>query len=276
MINNSVEPLVSIIIPSYNSSRYLLDALHSVANQTYKNIEIILIDDGSTDNTWEIIQNLQIKIPNLLYIKKNNEGIASALNFGLDKAKGAYIARMDADDISNENRILEQVKYLESNKDIDLVSCSYIAFSGDTNKTNTVIHPSDPDVIKLLLCYCSPICHPAVIAKASIFKKFKYNPKVTTEDHDLWCKLSLNYKLTNIEEPLLFYRRHENSYTKRKKWKIRFSSFFIGLKYFFIIKRDISKIPFKLIMRNKLIYNNINWNPAIIYLIISKIICFKY
>ena len=265
-------PLVSVVIPSYNSSTFLKDSIESIVNQSYGNIEIILIDDGSTDDTEQVVSNLKLKALNLFYFKKTNGGISSALNFGVEQSKGYYIARMDSDDVSDINRIMRQVEFMQNNSNIDLISTSYITF-GNNNENNGVInHPCDPLIIKLLLSYCSPVCHPAVLAKANIFKEFKYSSNIAAEDHKLWCEVAESHTISNLDEPLLLYRRHNNSLSRKKLRQIRMDTLLTGFKHFWRCKKEISNISLRDMSKNKIKYKNIKWLPAYFYWFMAKFI----
>lgn len=122
-----IHPLVSIIIPVYNSENTIIETIDSVINQTYKNIEIIVINDGSSDNSAFLVQELNYQQINLISI--SNSGAAKARNIGIQNAKGSYIQFLDADDILSSNKIEEQVKILETNNDIDLCFCRTIVFT---------------------------------------------------------------------------------------------------------------------------------------------------
>jgi len=140
---------VSVIIPVYNVEQFVLEAIQSIQNQTYKNLEIIVIDDGSVDDTYKIVEKLakddnRIK----LYRNEKNLKIVKTLNRALTIAKGEYIARMDGDDISAPDRIEKKVKFLELNNDYDLVGCSMVAIDIEGNKIGQTIHYSNQKVLQ--------------------------------------------------------------------------------------------------------------------------------
>jgi glycosyltransferase involved in cell wall biosynthesis len=265
------KPLVSVVIPAYNAVEYIGVSIRSIYEQTYDNIEIVVIDDGSTDGTYEVVEQLKSEMSNLFCFRKMNGGISSALNFGIEKCRGEYIARMDADDISFPHRIAEQVRFLELNFDIDIVSSSYIEFDKESGVEKLIDHPSDPNIIRLLLCYCSPVCHPAVIARSAVYKKFRYDSAVAAEDHKLWCEMAACQNISNINQPLLMYRKTASSLSKRKLSIIRLQTIRNGYLFFLKSHNYIKDIKFNEIRRQEKLYRNIRWFPAYFYWMASRI-----
>ena len=121
------KPMVSVVMPVYNGSKYLKEAIDSILNQTFTNFELIIINDGSTDNSEDIIFSYQDR--RIYYLKnEHNKGICITLNRGLDNARGKYIARMDCDDISMPQRLAKQVNYLERHRDVGALGTDIITF----------------------------------------------------------------------------------------------------------------------------------------------------
>jgi glycosyltransferase involved in cell wall biosynthesis len=207
--------LVSVLLPVYNSENYLKEALDSVLNQTVQNFEIIIIDDGSTDNSKANIIDIYKDQRIHYYRNEKNLGLPQTLNLGLKKCKGKFIARMDADDISFPNRFEKQIEFLESNRDIALVGSAYISLKGNKNmgfRPQVTNHKK----LKSKLLFGNNICHPSVMFNSTFINKHDlfYDPKFRyAQDYNLWTKLILKgYKLDNISEPLIYYRRtKENS-----------------------------------------------------------------
>lgn len=208
-------PLVSILIPCYNVEKYVEESLRSILNQTYKNIEIITIDDCSKDNTFDILQNLS-KEDNRIKVVRNEENLKliATLNKGISLCNGDYIARMDADDISLPSRIEEEVKFLEENKEYDIVSCQFYAFPSEhPNKKSLHHNPIHYDELQAYLLFKSGICHPAVMIRKRVFSELglKFEKEyLHVEDYALWSKAVYLTKLANIDKPLLLYRVHQN------------------------------------------------------------------
>ena len=204
------EPLVSVVISTYNEEKYILDSINSILQQTYENIEIIIVDDASTDNTVRLIQGIKNnKIR--LYVNDTNRKLAHNLNFGMSKAKGQYIARMDADDISRKERIKAQVDYLEKNIDVDVVA-SFAKTFGDSNIVKK--SPCSHEGIKAAMLFTNPICHPTIMFRKSSID-FVYDESCAAgQDYELWARI-VDKKIFNvISEVLVDYRvikRQRNS-----------------------------------------------------------------
>jgi glycosyltransferase involved in cell wall biosynthesis len=191
----------------YNGERYLHEAVTSILNQTYKDFEFIIIDDASTDSTNSILSSFndaRIKV-----IKnQTNLGLTKSLNKGLAQASGKYIARMDADDISDVTRFEKQVEFLDQNENIAMCGTwkSSTANTGEVSQ-----YPVTHDEIKLALLSHNPFAHPSVMWRKDVFETqgFEYNERyVTSQDYELWSRAIYTIRAANIAEPLLHYRTH--------------------------------------------------------------------
>ena len=163
------DKLVSVIIPVYNVEKFVEQAIVSIIDQTYKHLEIIVIDDGSSDATYQIVADLASQDPRIkLYKNERNLKIVKTLNRALSLAQGEYIARMDGDDISALDRIEKQVAFLESNPDYDLVGCSLIAIDENGMEVSRTVWFSDQELLMKLLTYIAPVAHPTWLARKSV------------------------------------------------------------------------------------------------------------
>ena len=200
-------PLVSVVMSVYNGEKYLREAIDSILNQTFKDFEFIIINDGSTDDTLKIIKSY--KDPRIMLTSRENKGLVASLNEGIERARGKYIARMDADDISVSERLQLQVEYLESNPCVGLVGSQFCTINKDDSVAKSLVSMPITDYdIKLLLGYGTVFCHSSVLFKKELIGKVGgYDEKYyLAEDHDLWCRMAEVTKVHNIPEVLLAYR----------------------------------------------------------------------
>lgn len=210
------EPQISVILPAYNAERFLKEAIDSILAQTYTNFELIILNDGSTDRTEEII--LSYDDPRIRYVKnETNLKLIKTLNKGIALAKGKYIARMDADDISLHTRFEKEIKYLEENPDCGVVSCFTININmeGKILGKSSYFSVTRPIPCKFVSMFEPSICHPACMFRAEVIKKNKYCDKkefLHIEAYELWNRMFHNgAKGAMIPEYLLYYRDNAKS-----------------------------------------------------------------
>lgn len=199
---------ISVLMPCYNVEKFIRRSIDSVLSQSYSEFELIIVDDGSTDNTSKIINSYQDSRIRLISLE-SNLGIVNALNLGLDACRGIYIARMDADDICLEDRLAQQSYYLDNNTEVVAVGSSVINFN-EAGQEIELNYPKDHLSILLnLILFERSMCHPSVMFRANVIEKgVKYKVEHNLcEDYDLWFQLSRIGKLANIERPLLKYFR---------------------------------------------------------------------
>jgi len=213
-------PKVSILMSTYNDGPELIDSIRSLFCQSFKDFEIILIDDCSNDKTRSILRELSIEDPRLhVSFNSQNLGFSACLNIGIRLCNGQYIARMDGDDISLPNRISTEVAFLDSRPEFAFCGSSYFLFDengvwGFSKMKSTV---TKKDVF-----YGSSFCHPSVMIRKDAllavgsYTVFSRKTRMA-EDYDLWCKFYYHGFLgANISLPLLKYRENLGSYKKRK------------------------------------------------------------
>jgi len=229
-------PAVSVILPAYNCEKYIAKAIESVLQQTFTDFELIIINDGSTDRTEEIIKSFSD--PRILYqVNNTNKGLVFTLNKGIDTAKGKYIARMDGDDISLSDRFEKQFNYLRLNKEVDILA-TVVTLIDENEIVSGTWHSDINNVsakeIRKELPKDNCIAHPSIMGNASVFRKYKFNQTQSIgEDYDLWLRMAAdNIIIHKLSEPLLQHRiltgsftrtRHQNVFWKIAKIKIRFS-----------------------------------------------------
>ena len=199
---------VSVIIPAYNAERYIREAIDSVLNQTFKDFEIIVIDDGSTDNTSKILESYGNKIR---WKSQENKGQASAQNEGIKIAKGDYLAYLDADDIYFPKILETQVKYLDKHSDAGLVYSDY--YQIDDKKILKIAKSQPFDYLLLLqnnyICKSTVMHRRECLVCANLFDE-SINGR---DDWDMWVRISEKFKAGYINKPLVKYRVHEDSWT---------------------------------------------------------------
>lgn len=214
---NDLNKLVSIVIPVYESAKFLRESLDSIINQTYKNIEIICVYDKSSDNSLEILEEYALKDKRVIIIKSDKKiGISHALNLAIKASKGKYIARMDSDDIAVLSRIEEQYTYMEANPQT-AVCGSFIRKFGRINRL--VKCPVCYEEIKANLLFNCCMFHPTVFIRKHMLEKYNlfYNEDITVcEDFDLWVKCIKLFEFHNIPKALLKYREHDKNLSKSK------------------------------------------------------------
>ncbi len=219
-------PQISVIMSIYNTKKkeYLERSLSSLLKQTYKDFELIICDDGSTNDCLKWAKEICKNDSRVKFIyNKENRGLAYSLNKCLKEAKGYYIARMDDDDESSLNRFEIQINYLKKHKNISLVSSNINLFDDNgiyaENKFPEIIKKKD-------FLFNSPIVHPAIMAKREAFNIVSgYNEEdyaIRVEDYDLFMRMfSANIKMAVIQEKLLNYRLDLDNMFRRKKYKYR-------------------------------------------------------
>lgn len=212
------QPLVTVFIPLYNCEAFIRDALESVINQTYSNLEILIIDDGSTDSSAEMVKAYTDSRIRLIQ-NNSNKGIPFTRNVGLQEANGKYLAIMDADDSAYLTRIEKQVDYMENSPDIDAIGTYYEIVGGKFDKVMKPKHISS-DEIKAGLLFLNRISNPTSFIRLDTMKKYalRYNPMYfVAQDYDMWVQLSKVGKLAILPEVLLTYRTGHTNITKKSK-----------------------------------------------------------
>lgn len=198
-------PLVSVVMTAYNAQEFLNIAVDSLLLQTYRKFELIIVDDGSTDHTRFIIENY--KDPRIKYFYQKNKGLAAALNLGISNAKGEYVARMDADDISFPERLSKQVKFMQANKKIALLGTNFEIIDENGCNKGTSIHLDRPEDIKLEFLVRNPFGHGTTMVRRAVLQKVGgYNEAEPIEDYELWWRIAKNYKIANLSERLYSWR----------------------------------------------------------------------
>jgi len=207
---------VSIVAANYNNGRYLDDFIQSIFASTILPMELILIDDGSNDNSVEIIKKYKNHDWIKIILFTENKGFTVALNTGIEKASGKYIMRADPDDVFIPNRIETQFNYMEDNPHIDVLGSNVIYFRDDLEKKINISNfPSTHvDIYSTFEKGEHGVQHPTVIIKAEKMKQYRYGKLFPAEDYELFSKMIRNgLVFANLKEPLYLMRIHGNSST---------------------------------------------------------------
>lgn len=263
MDKNLNQPLVSVLMPVYNSEDYLGLAIESILNQTYTNFEFLIINDCSTDNSLEIIlayKDSRIKVFN----NKQNSGISETLNWGLQQAKGKYIVRMDSDDSSFSNRIEKQVEFLEKNTEYILCGSNYSIM----DSTYKVELPEKHDAIKTVLLESCCIAHPTAVFKKEVLENnnlLYIKEQEPAEDYHLWCRLIKKGKFYNLQENLLEYRVHKKQISQSNKNEQDRKSFLIKINYIKSFYKELSEKETHILKRMFLIKDKINYTDSEVF-----------
>lgn len=195
-------------MPVYNAAEYLLEACNSILQQSFDDFELLVIEDGSSDKSYELLRSID-DTRMQLHRNPENEGLISSLNKGIDLARGELIARMDADDICLPDRFRHQVAFMDKNKDI-VISGGLFQDLADAKKP-VIRQAGDPEEIKCRLFFYTALAHPTVIyrTKEMRYHALYYNSNYKhAEDFELWVRASRKVKISNINKVLIRYRRH--------------------------------------------------------------------
>jgi glycosyltransferase involved in cell wall biosynthesis len=212
MKNTNKKPLVSVIMPIYNGSKYMVEAIDSILDQTYKNFEFIIVNDNSTDSTWEILKSYKKRHPKLRIINLTSQhGPFGAINFALRYAKGEFIAPMDSDDVSLPKRLEKQVQFLLNNKDV-IIAGTYARIIDSQGKIigKKAFATKNGDIYRKFF-EVHPIVHPSSMIRRSLLPKqdkIYYEKFGINDDYYTFFRLLKYGKFANIDEFLFNYRIH--------------------------------------------------------------------
>lgn len=207
---------ISVLLPVWNCPHYVGQAVESILNQSYSDFECIIIDDGSTDNTPEILRKYQD--PRIRLVQHANRGLAATLNEGIELARGKYIARQDQDDISLPDRLTKQLAYMESHPECGLLGTWAQIMEGDRLTERYHRHPSCPCELSYQLLFNNPFVHSSVMVRKSVLETvggYSTDPsRQPPEDYELWSRLSRLSSVANLPEVLLYYREVPGSMSR--------------------------------------------------------------
>jgi len=219
-------PLVSVVLPVYNGAGTIRRAIDSILGQSFTDFRCIIINDGSTDNTLEILASYDDERINIL--NQENKGLVASLNRGILASRGKYIARMDADDIALSSRLERQVEFMERNPSVGVVgSLAKLIYSD--GKERIRYRPIDSRAIRKNIIRINPFTHSSVMIRKEIFDKVNLydtlkdgSKGILVEDYDLWIRiLARGYGLANIPEVLMICYREPDSIMRKRSLKVK-------------------------------------------------------
>lgn len=220
------DPKISVVVPVKNGEKYLFDALQSVLTQSFSDFELLVVDDGSTDSSPDILAAFQQRDARVKVLSNPGSGLVDALNFGVASACAPLIARMDADDICLPERFQRQYDFLTAHPDVAVVGTQVIFVDEHgLRKAKSPSLPLTPDSVARLLLKGCCIRHPTVLFRREAFEQaggYRHE-LVDAEDYDLWLRIADHASLANLSDALLYYRVHSGQVSKRKEWSQRLS-----------------------------------------------------
>lgn len=219
------QPQVSVVLPVWNGERFLKESVDSILAQDFRDFELIIVDDGSTDATGEIISqyadDARVRV-----LRQENKGLVAALNAGLELSRAALIARLDADDVALPHRLTAQLAYLDSNPNVMAVGSAIELMDAGGRSLGTRRYPVGKEMATLGLLDGCTLAHPAVMMrKGAVQKVGAYRECFRhAEDYDLWLRvIELGY-VDNLPETLIRYRIHDHSVTKKHSARQSFAA----------------------------------------------------
>ena len=233
------KPILSILMPVYNSATYLRQAIESVLAQDYQDFELLLLDDGSTDESVEILRSIKDTRLRIL-VDGQNLRQPYRYNQGVRLAQGKYIAIMHSDDIALPARFATQIAFLEKNPTYDMLGSFAKIIQGENLTTRHIGTAGEGQLLQLFCLFNSPFIHPTMLFRREVLEQNPYNTSFTTaEDYELWSRLLAKYKAINIPKSLLQLRIHPLKNAKRHKQQqleniiqiVRAQSKQLGIKY---------------------------------------------
>lgn len=212
-------PLVSVVMPVYNGEKYLKPAVASILNQTFRDFEFLIINDGSTDRTGEILRDY--KDPRIIIINnENNLGLVRSRNKGLDAARGKYIATIDADDVALPERLAKQVNFLNRHREIGILGSYYYQVDYPGRKVKMIPLPENDLQVRWISLLGCPFGHSTIMLRRDILVRNKLHYDASfpvAEDYELWTRVLKYTRGANLREPLLIYRMHGENVTSKKR-----------------------------------------------------------
>lgn len=268
--------LISVCIPTYNVENYIVQCIDSILAQTYPNLEIIICDDASTDNTLKILYNKYNHLNNVTILRNpTNQGVAYTRNKILSHSNGAYIALMDSDDICMPNRLRIQFDALNTGEFDFCTTDAYLINMDNSKIIGYWKTPTSVEVLKDLLCVKIPFPQPSVMVRRTFFEKYSYDEKEMSEDYKLWTEAVSDIKFISISKPLLKVRINPTSVSKLKTEPLFESAHKIRVQwiiknYFNLTNIQINALQASFSHNNSRNYDSLKCTKEILYKIYLK------
>jgi glycosyltransferase involved in cell wall biosynthesis len=220
---NTHKPKVSVIMPVYNGENYLHEAITSILSQSFTDFEFVIIDDGSDDRSWEIMQSIH---DSRIRLERNeiNMGLIATLNRGIKLAKGEYIARMDCDDVSLPTRLKMQAMFLDTNQDIGMVGTDFEMIASDGTPWNPPKFfdvPTEPNFVEWNLYFSCCVCHASIMVRKTVYSGLGgyKDDFIHAEDYDLFLRAVSCTKIANLPDVMYKVRKHRGNVSEMYKKK---------------------------------------------------------
>lgn len=251
MVESRSCPLVSVILPVYNCEKYVGEAIDSILRQSFLDFELIITNDGSTDGSLRVIESF--KDPRIRVVVQKNMGLSWSLNNMISLARGKYIARQDADDISEPTRLSRQVEFLENNRNFHLVGAWAKVMVDEQMTDRTLCHPESNKAIRLMMYLDTPFVHTSVMMRTCCVREiggYALEKNRQPEDYELWLRMSRRYRFANLAEYLVVYREIQSSITRIDRDPFPFAAILSQENFrrstFFLLPESISMAFFNI------------------------------
>lgn len=209
---------ITVLMPVYNAESYLEEAIESILQQSFKDFNLLIINDGSTDESENIITKFMKLDDRIIYEKnRTNIGLIKTLNRGINLVNTEYLVRMDSDDVAHTKKLEAQLKYMEENKEVNIVGTQSFNFSDTDQKRKRKILPTKSKRINTFLLFSSPLIHPSVMMRTSFLKKeslYYDEDYIGMEDYELWTRVASQTYIKNLKKALIDYRLNLNGITQ--------------------------------------------------------------
>ena len=212
------KPIVSVVMSVHNGEPFLREAVDSILTQSFREFEFIVIDDGSTDGSAAILDSCLRRDSRMRVYHQTNRGLVESLNRGCALARGKYIARMDADDISVADRLMWQLHFMQRHPAVGVVGGFIQCIGAKGKPLKTSVRPAENHEVKSALAHTCVLCHPTVLMRRDVFTSIGGYRKALAdaEDYDLWLRVAERFQLANLPVVVLKYRIHPSQVTMRK------------------------------------------------------------